>query len=97
MSRIYSTSSSIKVWSLNFTHKKYIQSFKAHLTPVTALYQLSNSDIVLSGSKDGEIILWDINQMKQIQIFKPHVDAITSIIEVSSNYMIKKKKKTKLL
>ena len=77
------TSSSIKVWSLNFTHKKYIQSFKAHLTPVTALYQISNSDIVLSGSKDGEIILWDINQMKQIQIFKPHVDAITSIIEVS--------------
>ena len=70
----------IKIWKIDKAHKSYIKSFKAHLTPTTAMYNIPSTSLVISGSKDGEVIIWDISAMKQVTIIKPHILPLSQFI-----------------
>ena len=70
----------IKIWKIDKAHKSYIKSFKAHLTPTTAMYGIPNTFLLISGSKDGEVIIWDISAMKQVAILKPHILPLSQFI-----------------
>jgi len=67
----------IKIW--NVGKKTMIRELIGHHEPITSIISLNDSQTLISGSKDSNIIIWDSNKGKDIQILTGYDKAVNCL------------------
>jgi WD40 repeat protein len=78
----------IKIWSIGTYGANLLFTLTGHSSPVYGLKMVSSS-IVMSGSDDHKVLLWDINTGSQLQTLASHTSSIYwSVDLLGSNTLI---------
>lgn len=79
----------IRLWRLRTASEDtdIIREYRNHRNDkfgLTALFMMSNGkDVIISGSEDGQIYIWDMQTTEVIQVLQNHTDVVLAIDECS--------------
>jgi len=78
----------IRLWSINKSSSKCIKIFKKHTYHITTIQFNSKGNLLISGSADETITIWDIISGKILTTLAAHSDPISSLTLTPDNSII---------
>jgi WD40 repeat protein len=77
----------INIWDINDEYNHIKRTLKGHGDWVLSLLVIPNKDILLSGSKDKTIRVWNIINYDCIEEIKSHINSVRSLLLLPNGYI----------